>query len=170
VWGATVLVAMTAAFLTSLVAYGVIFADARVDGLGRFWHSVYEGQEVVLWGVLVGLPAGVLAALLVGGVDRRPGYVMSSTLTTTDPMWTAQLATPAPVQVVTVAPAPSGQLAYVTAPVITGVAAAPVVAAPVPLVPPPPVPVSEPTVVMVQRGPAPPPSPTVSAPPDSTEN
>jgi hypothetical protein len=38
------------------------------------------------------------------------------------------------------------------------------------LVPPPTVPVSEPTVVMVQRGPAPPPSPTVSAPPDSTEN
>src|SRR5690349_22663972 len=48
--------------------------------LGRFWHSVYQSQQVTLWGVWVGVLAGVLAAALVGGVDTQPADRKSTRL------------------------------------------------------------------------------------------
>jgi hypothetical protein len=79
-WGATVLVAMVGAMVTTFVNYGVLFGNTNVDGYGRFWHSVFAGQDVALWGAWVGFFVGVLAALLVGGVDNQPAYVMSAPL------------------------------------------------------------------------------------------
>jgi hypothetical protein len=79
-WGATVLAAMFARMISIFVAYGVLFGNSNVDGYGRFWHSVFAGPDVALWGAWVGVITGAVAALLVGGVDTAPPYVMSSPL------------------------------------------------------------------------------------------
>jgi len=79
-WGVTVLAAMLGATVSTFVSYGAFFRNANPDGLGRFWHAVYQSQQVTLWGVWVGVVAGVLAAALVGGVDTLPPYTMSAPL------------------------------------------------------------------------------------------
>jgi hypothetical protein len=168
-WGATVLVAMAGAFVTFFVAYGAIFGDADVGGLGRFWHAAYQSQEVALWGVAVGLLVGALAALLVGGVDTRPGYVTSAPLSGSTPVWSTEPVAPLAVPPVSVAPTeepvlvPSGwqQQTYVATPVITAPASAPATVGAPPALPAPlPTrPVGDPTVVMVERGSVAPPDP-----------
>ena len=79
-WGVTIIVAMVGAFVTIIVSYGVLFRSSNPDGLGRFWHSVFQSQQVGLWGALVGLPTGLVALLLAGGVERPSPYVTSAPL------------------------------------------------------------------------------------------
>jgi hypothetical protein len=147
-WGATVLVAMVGAMVTTFVNYGVLFGNTNIDGYGRFWHSVFAGQDVALWGAWVGVFVGVLAALLVGGVDDQPAYVMSAPLpgaTAWSPQYGAQSPQPAYVE----------QPTYTTSPV----APAPQPAAESPPTPPRRSP-GDPTVVMVQPNEwSPPPQP-----------
>ncbi len=163
-WGVTVLVAMVGAFVFVFISYGVLIGGAGAEALGRFWYSVYQSQEVTLWGAAVGFAVGLIAALLVGGVDNRPEYVTSAPLAGSAPVWQ-------PVPETAAAPAWSTQ-PYVTDPVTT---APPTATYPVfePSTPPPaPRPHGDPTVVMVQptdwESPAPPPPPPPSTSPPPT--
>ncbi|MFT3852586.1 MAG: hypothetical protein QM733_07610 [Ilumatobacteraceae bacterium] len=153
-WGTTVLVAMLGAFVVTIVGYGTLFGSANPDGLGRFWHSVFQAPEAALWGAGVGVVVGAFAAALVGGVDTRPTYQTSAPLPGTAPVWQPTQVAPAQ-PVAATPPPPWAQQTYVDAPVVT---APPVIAQPLatPPVPPPARPLGDPTVVMVQPGEQPP--------------
>ena len=164
-WGVTVLAAMLGTTVSTFVSYGAFFRNANPDGLGRFWHSVYQSQQVTLWGVWIGVLAGVLAAALVGGVDTLPPYTMSAPLPGAT-AWSQYSTSPYGTPQYGAAPPPgfTATPAYVEQPTT---AMAPAVPAE-----PPPTPVAtrrapgDPTVVMVQptEWSAPPPPPP--APPE----
>lgn len=167
-WAATIPAGMLGAFVTTIVAYGAFFGNNDVDGTGRFWYSVFQSQNVALWGVWMGLIVGALAAVTVGGVDNRPDYVTSAPIPGSVPVWQPTVAPP-PAPVAAPAPWPEQPVSqtYVSPPVYTG---APV-GAPPPLQPPPAAApqapahqTGDPTVVMVQPGaPAPPPPPSTGS-------
>ncbi len=77
-WGVTVLVAMAAGWLETVIAYGDLFPGiSDPEGLGRFWYSVFNGaQPAAMFGAAVGLIAGLAAVLFAGSSDdgRAPTY------------------------------------------------------------------------------------------------
>ncbi|MEO5898636.1 MAG: hypothetical protein ABIR68_00730 [Ilumatobacteraceae bacterium] len=78
-WGATVLAAMLAGFVEVLITYGELFPRNIRDpqGFGRFWYAVFLGaQPAALFGVFVGVVAGLFAALLAGAVSQSVAPVL----------------------------------------------------------------------------------------------
>ena len=170
-WGMTIAVAMVGAFVTVFISYGVLFGSADVDGLGRFWHSVFQSQQVALWGALVGLPTGLIALLLAGGVERPAPYVTSAPLPggawapAGQPMYATQ-PVPAAQPAYGTQPMYGVQPTYAEPPTIVAPQSAP--SAPAPYMEPAPMPrpPGDPTVVMVPPGEwgSPAPAPPVQRP------
>jgi hypothetical protein len=70
-WGVTVLAAMAAGWLETVIAYGDFFqGTSDPQRLGRFWYSVFNGAEpAALFGAAAGLVAGLVAMLFAGAAE-----------------------------------------------------------------------------------------------------